>query len=227
MPLRDCDRDKTDCEILTKSRVVMKKHRESILKAAGAVFSRKGFHGASVEEIARKAGVGKGTIYLYFEDKTRLFAATVTEGMEQMIGQLRSQLNSDLPFMEHLRQMIENNVDVYRNFGDLMKIVATELTRGIDKKVLAEIEAVRDRYVDFIAETLENGHRLGYVRAVDFRLVAQAIVGSLDGFFRFPMSMKSEEDRDRIVDTLYQLVSGGLIVPRPRFVVSPSDAGAL
>ena len=53
--------------------------RRQIVDGARAVFLAQGFEGASMNDIARAAGVSKGTLYVYFESKERLFAAIVEE----------------------------------------------------------------------------------------------------------------------------------------------------
>jgi AcrR family transcriptional regulator len=53
--------------------------RRQILDGAGKVFMDLGFDGASMNEIARAAGVSKGTLYVYFTDKSRLFEAIVED----------------------------------------------------------------------------------------------------------------------------------------------------
>jgi len=53
--------------------------RRQILDGARKVFMDLGFDGASMGEIARSAGVSKGTLYVYFADKSRLFEAIVEE----------------------------------------------------------------------------------------------------------------------------------------------------
>ena len=53
--------------------------RRQILDGARKVFMDLGFDGASMGEIARSAGVSKGTLYVYFDDKNRLFEAIVEE----------------------------------------------------------------------------------------------------------------------------------------------------
>ncbi|MBK8007230.1 MAG: TetR/AcrR family transcriptional regulator [Rhizobiales bacterium] len=53
--------------------------RAQILEGAGKVFFARGFDGASMSDIAAAAGVSKGTLYVYFENKERLFAALVEE----------------------------------------------------------------------------------------------------------------------------------------------------
>src|SRR5947207_14803424 len=55
--------------------------RRQILDGARKVFMDLGFDGASMGEIARSAGVSKGTLYVYFTDKNRLFEAIVEEEM--------------------------------------------------------------------------------------------------------------------------------------------------
>ena len=54
-------------------------NRRQILDGARKVFMDLGFDGASMNEIARSAGVSKGTLYVYFADKSRLFEAIVGE----------------------------------------------------------------------------------------------------------------------------------------------------
>src|SRR5690348_9071167 len=53
--------------------------RRQIIDGAMAVFLEKGYDAASMGEIARSAGVSKGTLYVYFQDKDALFDAIVTE----------------------------------------------------------------------------------------------------------------------------------------------------
>jgi AcrR family transcriptional regulator len=62
--------------------------RRQILQGARKVFMELGFDGASVGEIARAAGVSKGTLYVYFADKSRLFEAIIEEESLQH-GQLK------------------------------------------------------------------------------------------------------------------------------------------
>src|ERR1700745_1395709 len=57
--------------------------RRQILEGARKVFLELGFDGASMGEIARAAGVSKGTLYVYFADKSRLFEAIVEEEMSE------------------------------------------------------------------------------------------------------------------------------------------------
>lgn len=191
-----------------------RRQREAILGAAIMVFSRKGFHKSSVEEIARRAGVGKGTIYLYFGGKSELFGAAVIEGVETFIEKLRSELESDLPFPEHFKQLVASSVSYYLKYGDLTRIFNNELSSGLDRATLTRIEEARKRCLDFFAEILEDGHRRGYIRAVDFQLAAVGLVGLLDSMCAHQLRGRDKVDEDRIFETVYALLSAGLVEER-------------
>ncbi|HEY2387534.1 MAG TPA: TetR/AcrR family transcriptional regulator [Candidatus Binatia bacterium] len=64
--------------------------RAQILRAATDVFSAREFHAVPVEDVAVAAGVGKGTLYLYFPTKEQLFYATILEAMDVLVGELRA-----------------------------------------------------------------------------------------------------------------------------------------
>ncbi|MCP3098246.1 TetR/AcrR family transcriptional regulator [Myxococcus sp. K15C18031901] len=80
--------------------------RIAILEAAGEIFARFGFKKASIEDIARKAGVGKGSIYLHFESKEALFEAIVLRSHEQGISELKTRVQQATTSEEKLRAYI-------------------------------------------------------------------------------------------------------------------------
>jgi AcrR family transcriptional regulator len=188
--------------------------REKILIAAGLVFSTKGFYRATMDEIAREASVAKGTLYYNFPSKAKLFAATVTEGMEEIIGQVEQELESDLPFREHLRHLIRSNFLLYLKYSDLSKIVFNEITSGIDDEVLDEIEKVRVRYIDFIADLLREGQTRGYLKEIDTRLAAVGLVGFLDNLCNYYLKNEKMLDREELIDIMFTVLSAGLLAER-------------
>ena len=68
-----------------------------ICAAALDVFAEKGFAAARLDEIARRAGVSKGTLYLYFKDKEELFRAVVRSAVTPNIDIIRESLGSAVP----------------------------------------------------------------------------------------------------------------------------------
>ncbi len=83
--------------------------REAILAAALDEFSARGFAAARLDDVAARAGVAKGTIYLHFEDKENLFQELVRARMVPVVGTLEAAFRTDLP----LRVVVERAVDIF------------------------------------------------------------------------------------------------------------------
>ena len=78
-----------------------------ICAAALDVFAEKGFAAARLDEIAQRAGVSKGTLYLYFKDKADLFRAVVRDTVAPNIDLVRTMIEgADLPFPDVIRMFL-------------------------------------------------------------------------------------------------------------------------
>src|SRR5436305_11621113 len=71
--------------------------REAILAAALDEFSLQGFAAARLDDVARRAGVAKGTIYLHFRDKETLFQELIRSVLSPFVGTLEIALKRDVP----------------------------------------------------------------------------------------------------------------------------------
>ena len=71
--------------------------REAILAAALDEFSSRGFEAARLEDVARRAGVAKGTIYLYFRDKENLFQELIRTMLTPLVGTIEAMGQADVP----------------------------------------------------------------------------------------------------------------------------------
>jgi len=71
--------------------------REAILAAALDEFSARGFEATRLDDVARRAGIAKGTIYLYFRDKESLFQELVRTMLTPLVGSIEAMGKADLP----------------------------------------------------------------------------------------------------------------------------------
>ncbi|HZQ12522.1 MAG TPA: TetR/AcrR family transcriptional regulator [Pseudolabrys sp.] len=71
--------------------------REAILAAALDQFSQQGFEAARLEDVAKRAGVAKGTIYLYFRDKETLFQELIRGMLTPVVGSIEAMGQADIP----------------------------------------------------------------------------------------------------------------------------------
>src|SRR5262249_21149652 len=100
-----------------------------IVQAAFEVFSEKGFAAARLEDIAQRAGVSKGALYLYFDTKQEIFEAGVKEAVAPNIGAIESfALSFPGPFEQLARLMIPKIAQIAEesNIGKVVKMVIAE-----------------------------------------------------------------------------------------------------
>jgi len=83
------------------------KKRLLIVECAGKLFGSRPFHKVTLDDIAAEAGVGKGTLYVYFSNKEELFLSVVREGFGRIITQLKKRFeNSNVSPTEGLKQIV-------------------------------------------------------------------------------------------------------------------------
>jgi AcrR family transcriptional regulator len=105
--------------------------REAILAAALEEFSAQGFSAARLDDVARRAGVAKGTIYLYFRDKEALFEELIRSVLSPVVGALELALRDERP----VRQIAEMAADIFVRevYGtrrkDVIRLVLSEGAR--------------------------------------------------------------------------------------------------
>ncbi len=85
--------------------------REAILSAALDEFSTKGFAAARLDDVARRAGTAKGTIYLYLHDKEALFQELVRSMLTPVVGSIEAMQDADVPMRVLADQLIDLFVD--------------------------------------------------------------------------------------------------------------------
>src|SRR3984957_2625007 len=136
--------------------------REAILEAALDEFSARGFAAARLEDVAKRAGVAKGTIYLYFADKEALFQELVRFQIGPVMSAFETVLASPLP----LKSLIDQAIEIFTRevFGtrrkQVMRLIISEgprfpaLAEFYYREVLGPmLKAVRAR----LQRALEHG----------------------------------------------------------------------
>ena len=139
------------------------KTRQAIVHAAINLFSTNGFENTSVEELARVAGVGKGTIYGYFQTKKEILHAFCEYELEQIHKKLVSQTNPDAPILEQMLTiyMTEfNHVTQNKEFGRIF-MRQTVFPDESDIKSHLEIE---DKYFELLFPIMEKAKERGELR---------------------------------------------------------------
>jgi AcrR family transcriptional regulator len=152
-----------------------------ICAAALQVFAEKGFAAARLDEIARRAGVSKGTLYLYFDDKEDLFRAVVRDTVAPNVAAIRQMLAAvDLPFADIVRNFLPRFVEIAGRLpvGAVAKMVIGE-SRNFPELAKVWHDHVAGQAIGAIAELIERAQAKGEVRAGDPRLHALSLMGPM------------------------------------------------
>src|SRR5205809_4464971 len=154
---------------------------EEIISAALEVFADRGFAATKLEDVAHRAGVTKGTIYLYFENKEALFKAVVRETIVPVIAQGEALARS---FTGSARELLEQLVREY------WRLVGETALAGIPKLMMAEAATFPELTRFYYDEVVTRGHRLmagviergienGEFRPVDVKVAAKLAMSPL------------------------------------------------
>ncbi len=148
--------------ILTRREREKQTRRNEILKTALDLFSQKGFHNVSMQEIAQNAEFAVGTLYNFFKDKEDIFRVLVKEQDEKFKIKLNNALDADGDEIEKIKNFIRVKGEVFAENAPMIRLYFSE-TRGARCNYRIGLEAERkERYEKFLrklAAVFETGIR--------------------------------------------------------------------
>jgi len=153
-----------------------------ILEAAMFVFAEKGLHQARMSDVAERAGLSKGTVYLYFKDKNELvfsvLKASLSEGfeaLEQILESEGSVAEQILDWVDKTSSQMEESVLLLRISYEFYALA------GRKEDVREELQGYFSRYRALLKELLELGIQRKEFRPMDTELIALAIMAIFEG----------------------------------------------
>jgi len=132
----------------TKKDVLSEFRRSELLTAARAVFGRKGFHDASIEEIAEMAEVAKGTVYLYYKSKKDLYLEALRFGLDLLVKQLKARADHPGSCLEILRALAETKIVFFEeNGGDVFGNISIQAAHAVARDERDHVVFERDEVI--------------------------------------------------------------------------------
>ncbi len=200
------------------------KRRSLILSAALEVFSEKGYHSASVADIIKKAGVARGTFYLYFGSKRAVFEQLLDELFALLISAVK-RIDPSRGAQGVLAQM-EANVDAvlglmlsHRSTLRILLGGASGIDPGFDRK----LSEFYERLVELTAHSLNLGQQMGIVRPVHSRVVALCIIGSIKEVLYHISTGRKLPRRDELVKEILAYGVRGVLLPQVAGTERPGE----
>jgi TetR/AcrR family transcriptional regulator len=184
--------------------------RIEILKSAAAAFRHRGYHGASVDEIASALQMTKGNLYYYFRNKEEILFACHDYSLDVLLALMDETLAEPTPPDAKLRKLILAFIHVI--LDELRGTALTLDLQALSPPLLKKVIVKRDRFEQGMREIIQRGIDDGLFRPGDPKMIAFAMMGAVNWipkWFDPAGPLTSEQIGQSFADYLV----GGLIAP--------------
>lgn len=184
--------------------------RSAILAGAKQLFIRFGKRKTSVDEIARAAQVGKGTVYFHFKSKEEIWDTIVGEEVESGIRRITEALEQADTAREKLRTYIQIR---YKVFGEELDIL--NIQQGVLDELFPEITQVIEEFktkeIEFLEEILTYGIQRGEFREVDLEPLPMILVTMFESMSEYWIKKVRLIGVEETIDNLLNVFFYGLL----------------
>lgn len=179
----------------------------AILRSAVAAFRRRGFYGASMDEIARALGMRKGNLYYYFRNKEAILFFCHDYSLDILLGRLSEVEGQRAAPDVKLRQLIV--AFIHMILDELHGTALTMDLQALSPAHLRRVVAKRDRFDRGLRTLIQDGIRAGVFQAGDAKLYTFAILGAANWITRW-YDPEGPLSSDRIAESFADYLLRGL-----------------
>ncbi|MFG2108062.1 TetR/AcrR family transcriptional regulator [Micromonospora chersina] len=150
--------------------------RQRLFVAAVELIAEQGFSATTVDDIAARAGVAKGTVYYNFESKTVLFEELLRHGIGLLTADFRAAVDG-LPPREALAALVRAELEYIRRYRAFAQLLLSEMWRT-NREWQQTLRLLRGEAIEVIAESVRAGVASGDLPAdLDVRTASSALFG--------------------------------------------------
>jgi AcrR family transcriptional regulator len=187
--------------------------RDAILDAAERLLARFGYKKTTMDDLAREAGIGKGTTYLHFPSKEEVALCTIDRIVDHLLDRLRDIARSDESPDERLRQMLLTRVlfrfDSVKTYSQSLD----DLLRALRPAYLARRQRYFDAEAEVFADILSAGREAGVFAFDDPLIIANTLLLATNALLPYSLSTRElgkRKDVQEKASHLTQLLLAGL-----------------
>jgi AcrR family transcriptional regulator len=187
-------------------------NKRAAIRAAAAVFARKGFHGASTTDIASEMGIKQGSLYYYFKSKEEALAEVCLYGIRDYVQRMEEIAASPEGFRSQLLATVDSHLSSYREKNEALKV------HNDERLYLPEIKRIKlkqlgSHYRELLEGIFERAVREGAVRpGLDCHFAAQSVIGICNAWGEL-IVRDPDLDVDEIIDKVTTLLLEGFSPP--------------
>ena len=191
-----------------------KRRQREFLETAEEIFSRKGFHSATIQEISEKSEFAVGSIYHMFRNKDEIYTALLQMRLEEYLSLLEDRINNSHGPLEKVQALIETKFGYFSEHKPFLRLfLDTTLGSGWDVQI-GGVERLMSRYEDYLtllAGIFEEGIKKKVFSGKDPIGMALAMEGMVRAFVTY--WVRHEEDQIPLPDfsTIKEILLRGIL----------------
>jgi AcrR family transcriptional regulator len=158
--------------------------QSEILAAAVRIFREKGYHAASMQDLADAVGLQKASLYYYVSSKEDLLTLIYERFIGAFTRQLTELLAEPLPATEKLRRAIATQVVALSEQIELFTVYLNEI-KFLNPRLRSRIHAEAEHQAELLQAILQQGVAAGEFRELDVKMTVHAIIGMCNWTYRW------------------------------------------
>ena len=173
-----------------------------IIKAAAHIFAIKGYHEATMSDIAKESQYAIGTIYLYFKDKQTLYLTLIEKKVQSLIFAVKEKIRQVKDIRGKIKILIKEQLSFFEKNEDFFRIYFSE--RGILWTIKDKISrSAVNRfiiYLDYVTELIKEAQKKGIIRKeLNPKRTAYLLAGMMNATI-FPWLRDRSSRKERLRD---------------------------
>ncbi|MBW2591450.1 MAG: TetR/AcrR family transcriptional regulator [Deltaproteobacteria bacterium] len=205
--------------IQERKRREKEKRRRQIIIAAKKVFSSRGFNKTTMEDIAKKAELSPGTIYLYFKNKDELFASLSMRILQYLSARINNiDFEAELTSKQRMEMLKNAFLDVYKFdpliLANMFHLQSSETLNNLSPQLLSDIRKLSNNALNPIARIFDEGIQQGEFININPFFMANIIWGMFSGIVLWEENKKTTRKRGehlkQTLETAFLIFSRGI-----------------
>lgn len=181
-----------------------------ILRAAQGLFAERGFHNTTIDMIADGAGIGKGTVYLYFASKKDLLVTLFERRSAEMMAMLNEAVTARKSAADRLHALIRAHFDFYFKHKEFVRFVYAHLGE-LAEDMKRRVEASEQDVDGLLQNVLQQGIEEGLLRPLPLRSLQHGLQGLIHANAFYWAVGADEAGPEALADFVYDVFCHGAI----------------
>jgi AcrR family transcriptional regulator len=174
-------------------------NRDLILEAAANIFSQKGFHAASMRDIAEAVSLQKGSLYHHVSSKEEILVEILDKAIDLLTDRMEEVTSQTIPPIEKFRLAVRSYIQTMTGYRGPASVLLLEY-RSLSPELQRRHIPRRDRYEELWRELLLEGQQAGVFHLDDLAMASRAMLGAMSWtvtWYRPDGKLSADEIADR------------------------------